>query len=226
MKALDVRHINPFLQATLSIMEQIAQLKLAVGKPGVGSLEFPNDTFIIQVGVTGVLKGQVLLVMTEEKAKKIASLMMMGMPVESLDDIATSALCELCNMIMGSTATLFSTQQMVMDITPPISLQGQNLKLQTDAQALKIPMSADGEEMITLYLCIGEDDQAKQELQMISVQLNDIVKLKKKHPCGSFEWQIVRVGADLKLKCLGCEHQLMMARNVVEKNLKGIRKPE
>ena len=83
---------------------------------------------------------------------------MMGMPVEALDDMATSALCELCNMIMGSKATLFSTQQMVMDITPPMSMQGSNLKLQTDVQALKIPLAADGEEMVNLYLCIGEDD--------------------------------------------------------------------
>ena len=61
-------------------------------------------------------------------------------------------------MIMGSTATLFSPQQMAMDITPPIALQGSNLKLQTDAQALKIPLSLDGAEMVTLYLCIGEEE--------------------------------------------------------------------
>ena len=71
MKALDVRHINPFLQSTLSIMEQAACLKLAVGKPAVATLEFPDDTFIIQVGVTGVLKGQVMLVFNVEKAKKV-----------------------------------------------------------------------------------------------------------------------------------------------------------
>ena len=57
-------------------------------------------------------------------------------------------------------------------------------------------------------------------------ELNDIIKLKKKHPCGSFEWQVLRVGADFRLKCAGCGHQLMMARTLVEKNLKGIRKPE
>ena len=47
MKALDVRHINPFLQSTLSIMEQAACLKLAVGKPAVATLEFLDNTFII-----------------------------------------------------------------------------------------------------------------------------------------------------------------------------------
>ena len=61
---------------------------------------------------------------------------------------------------------------------------------------------------------------------MATIELNDIIKLKKKHPCGSFEWEVLRVGADFRLKCVGCDHQLMMARTLVEKNLKGIRKPE
>lgn len=55
-------------------------------------------------------------------------------------------------------------------------------------------------------------------------EVGDIVKLKKKHPCGSFEWEILRVGADFRLKCLGCEHQVMMARKLVEKSIKEIRK--
>lgn len=55
-------------------------------------------------------------------------------------------------------------------------------------------------------------------------EVGDIVKLKKKHPCGSFEWEIMRVGADFRLKCLGCNHQVMMARKLVEKSIKEIRK--
>ena len=47
-------------------------------------------------------------------------------------------------------------------------------------------------------------------------ELGDIVKLKKKHPCGSSEWEILRVGADFRLKCLGCGHQIMVSRKLVE----------
>ena len=54
--------------------------------------------------------------------------------------------------------------------------------------------------------------------------LGDVVQMRKKHPCGSFEWEILRVGADFRLKCLGCEHQVMMARKLVEKSTKEIRK--
>lgn len=57
---------------------------------------------------------------------------------------------------------------------------------------------------------------------MTEFHLGDIVRLKKKHPCGSFEWEILRVGADFRLKCAGCGHQVMMKRTLVEKNLKGI----
>lgn len=50
-------------------------------------------------------------------------------------------------------------------------------------------------------------------------QIGDKVKTKKPHPCGSKEWEITRVGVDFKLKCLGCEHIIMLPR---EKALKSI----
>ena len=53
--------------------------------------------------------------------------------------------------------------------------------------------------------------------------VGDIVRLKKKHPCGSVEWEVLRVGADFRLKCLGCGHQIMIARKLVEKNTKAVR---
>lgn len=54
--------------------------------------------------------------------------------------------------------------------------------------------------------------------------VGDIVTLKKKHPCGSQEWEVMRVGADFRLKCMGCGHQVMLPRTLVEKNTKKIRK--
>ena len=54
-------------------------------------------------------------------------------------------------------------------------------------------------------------------------EVGDIVKMKKKHPCGSFEWEILRVGADFRLKCVGCGHQIMIARKIVKKNTKELK---
>ncbi len=157
MKPIDVKHINPFLQSAISIVEQTTMMKMGVGKPVVSALEFGEDKFILQVGVTGVLKGQVLLVMSIDSAKNLASKMMMGMPVEQLDDMAASALGELSNMIMGNTATIFSTQGIHMDITPPMSVSGNNLRMQTNVQALSIPLSYESTEVMSLYLCVSED---------------------------------------------------------------------
>ena len=53
-------------------------------------------------------------------------------------------------------------------------------------------------------------------------EVGDIVRMKKKHPCGSFEWEILRVGADFRLKCRGCGHQIMVPRRLVEKNTRNI----
>ena len=55
-------------------------------------------------------------------------------------------------------------------------------------------------------------------------EVGDVVTLKKAHPCGSKEREILRVGADFRLKCMGCGHQVMMARKLVEKNDRGLRK--
>lgn len=59
-----------------------------------------------------------------------------------------------------------------------------------------------------------------------SYEVGDVVKLKKPHPCGSQEWEILRVGADFRLRCLGCDHQVMVARKMVEKNTRGLTKKE
>lgn len=157
-KALDVKHINPFLQSSVNVIEMTTQMKMDIGKPELSHMEFgEKQIFILQVGITGALKGQVLLVMNEDEAKILASKMMMGMPVESLDDMACSALCELSNMIMGNAATVFAGDGIAMDITPPISLFGQNLRLTIDIPALKIPLLHDGVEHIGIYLCVTQE---------------------------------------------------------------------
>ena len=46
------------------------------------------------------------------------------------------------------------------------------------------------------------------------------IRLKKKHPCGEDHWEILRVGMDFRLKCLGCGRQIMIPRKAVEKGLR------
>lgn len=60
----------------------------------------------------------------------------------------------------------------------------------------------------------------------MEINVGDKVTLKKQHPCGSKEWEVLRVGADFRIKCCGCGHQIMIARRDIEKNIKEIRKNE
>ena len=57
----------------------------------------------------------------------------------------------------------------------------------------------------------------------LDVKVGDIVRLKKAHPCGSFEWEVLRVGMDFRLKCMGCDHQVMITRKKAEKSIKQIK---
>ena len=59
---------------------------------------------------------------------------------------------------------------------------------------------------------------------MDKYEVGDIVRLKKQHPCGSKEWKVLRVGMDLKLKCEGCGHELMLPRSKAEKSVKKIKR--
>jgi hypothetical protein len=56
----------------------------------------------------------------------------------------------------------------------------------------------------------------------MDIQVGDILKLKKEHPCGSREWEVLRIGADFRLRCMGCGHQIMIARRQAEKNIKDV----
>jgi len=56
------------------------------------------------------------------------------------------------------------------------------------------------------------------------IEINDIVTLKKEHPCGSQKWRVIRSGADFKIECLGCGHKVMLDRDALLKCIKTVEK--
>lgn len=57
-------------------------------------------------------------------------------------------------------------------------------------------------------------------LMVLEVHLNDVVRLRKKHPCGNYDWRVVRVGADIGMQCLKCNRRVLMPRRTFEKRVK------
>ena len=60
------------------------------------------------------------------------------------------------------------------------------------------------------------------------IRIDDVVQLRKPHPCGGYEWRVVRVGADIGMKCQTCQHRVLLSRRDFEKRLKKfiVRGPE
>ena len=56
----------------------------------------------------------------------------------------------------------------------------------------------------------------------MDVRLQDILVMKKAHPCGSKEWLVLRTGMDFRLRCSGCSHEVLLPRSKAEKNIRQI----
>ena len=56
----------------------------------------------------------------------------------------------------------------------------------------------------------------------MDIKLGDVVSLRKKHPCGSNQWQVVQLGADIRIKCLGCQRYILVDRFVLERKIQAV----
>lgn len=60
----------------------------------------------------------------------------------------------------------------------------------------------------------------------MDINVNDRFIAKKPHPCGNKEFEVLRIGADFKIKCTKCGHEIMVARSKIEKNIKTVIKAD
>lgn len=56
----------------------------------------------------------------------------------------------------------------------------------------------------------------------MDIRLNDILIMKKAHPCGEKRWLVLRTGVDFRLRCMGCGHEMMIPRSKAEKNIRSV----
>jgi len=55
---------------------------------------------------------------------------------------------------------------------------------------------------------------------VLEIRMGDVVRMRKPHPCGSYDWEVVRLGADIGMRCLKCRHRVLLPRSVFERRLK------
>lgn len=152
MPAIKVEHLNPFLLSAKQVLQQVCQIDVEVGPISKDDFYVNGEPLFIMLGITGEITGQVCVVMETETAKDIASRMMMGMPVDVIDDMAKSALSELGNMMMGNAATLLSNNNILIDITPPTLVFGSALISSPEMAVIKVPLRYQGNEIRLCFL--------------------------------------------------------------------------
>lgn len=142
-------YIKPFTEASRSIIHQVTGFEPNIGEAYIKEIPYTGDTVVVLIGLTGQLYGSAIITLSKSFACKIASIMMGGMPVPELDEIAKSAIAELCNMILGNAASNFYKNNISIDITPPTVFTGENMQVSpTKAETICIPhVFEDGETL-------------------------------------------------------------------------------
>lgn len=130
---MDVKFVNPFLEAFLSVMPQIGFNKIEKKRIYLKDRNIKSIGVMINIGILGDIKGNIIYSMDMESAKKIASKMMMGAPIEELDDMAQSAISELTNMLTANAAIKLSEIGTNINISTPTLIYGEDFGVKLNA---------------------------------------------------------------------------------------------
>lgn len=142
---MDAKSISPFLEAVATVMPQLGFAKVERGRLSLNKTnKIENLGVMVVVGLTHQLRGNIAYNMTVDAAKCVASKMMMGMPVETFDAMAESAIAELGNMLTANAAMIFEKQGSQIDISPPTVITGTACASTASAQSLAVEVKIDG----------------------------------------------------------------------------------
>lgn len=154
---MNVEYINPFIEASQSVLVMMTGVKPELGKVHLRKAPFPSENIAVIVGLTGKIRGQVVISFSQNSALSIASAMMGGIPVVELDEISKSAISELANMIMGNTATILASRDIGIEITPPSMLMGEKLMITpANMQTISIPLILSNKNRIEIDVSLEE----------------------------------------------------------------------
>lgn len=156
---MKVEFINPFVSAAFMVLEKVGKTKVSKGALSLASSPIAGMDVNTVIGVTGDILGQVIYSMSTDTAQKLASVMLMGLPINDFDEIAKSAISELGNIITGNAATELGNNGFCCNITPPSLFMGKEVKVSIkDLQILVIPVTTDLGE-IHIYVALREADK-------------------------------------------------------------------
>ncbi|MDD3147371.1 MAG: chemotaxis protein CheX [Candidatus Riflebacteria bacterium] len=127
---MDSRIANQFILASIEVFRKTGNVTLKkTGLEYFPSSQKINAGIATILGVTGDIKGQFIITLNEQFAMKVASAILMGVPVNTYDEVAESAVCELGNMIGGEASRLLHEADLKCDITVPSIVRGKEMEI-------------------------------------------------------------------------------------------------
>lgn len=154
---MNVEYINPFIEASQSVWMMMTGTKPVLGKVYLKNVPYQSYEIAVIVGLTGKIRGQVIISMSTGTALKVASAMMGGVPLSELDDISKSAIAELGNMIMGNTATILANRGIGIEITPPSLLVGEKMLITpAHMKTMCVPLVLEGDDPIEINVSLED----------------------------------------------------------------------
>ncbi|SDF28131.1 chemotaxis protein CheX [Sporolituus thermophilus] len=124
---MDVKLVAPFVEGVANILPQFGFTQVRRGKLALKDKLIVTMDVNVLIGLNMDLHGNVAYAMDEATAKKVASRMMMGMPVDELNELAQSAVAELANMVAAQAVTILEGIGKRVNISPPTLVMGKNV---------------------------------------------------------------------------------------------------
>lgn len=145
---MEAKYINPFIDAFITVMPQMGFQNITKSNVSVKEKAAESLGVTVLVGLTKQVRGNVAYNMPEDTAKFIASTMMCGMPVETFDEMAQSAIAEMSNMLTASAATNLANLGLETDISTPTVTVGQGFSVKiSNEQYLCISMHIEDRQL-------------------------------------------------------------------------------
>ncbi|OOM16384.1 chemotaxis protein CheX [Clostridium saccharobutylicum] len=136
-----VNYINPIIDSFKNVMPQLGLNDIKENDIKLKERLINSPGVMIIIGLMGDIKGNIIYGINEIDAKKIASVMMMGMPVEEFNELAQSAISELINMLTANVATNFSGQNISVNISTPTLIYGKFTANASSDKVICIPIN-------------------------------------------------------------------------------------
>ena len=163
---MKVEYVNPFLEAFEMVIAKVLEVHPKIGTPYIKEKLNRCGEVVISLGVTGDVSGVIMLNISEDIAKLVASKMINGRKIEEFDEVAKSALSELANMVAVNSISFFSKGGFNVNITPPSLYIGKDMNFYNYLiKSICVPMKFDNISM--------ELDLAISQQQLYNKVLNN-----------------------------------------------------